>query len=390
VTGNLPVTNLNSGTSASASTFWRGDGSWAAAGGSSATPTVEGSVYGKMTASGGTPYLTALGYNAGVSTTGVYNTAVGTTALFTNSTGASNTAIGSSSLYANTTGSNNIAIGYAALTSNEAASNNVAIGYQALTAQGGGGANGNTAVGYRALAGNYSSSQCVAIGYGAAEATNNAAITAIGYAALGTHTSGVDVCAIGSQALSVLTNSAGNHAFGTRSANAATTGAYNLAVGMTAAPDLTTGSGNICIGDGANAAGPGSTPVFSASTQSNRVVMGTTSITNAYIQVAWTVVSDARDKTNFGVIPHGLDFVKQLNPISYQFKKSREDNTPVGDVKYGFKAQDILALEGNNSVIIDSKNEEKLYYNGESLVPVLVKALQELNAKFDAYVATHP
>jgi hypothetical protein len=111
--------------------------------------------------------------------------------------------------------------------------------------------------------------------------------------------------------------------------------------------------------------------------------MGHTAVTNAYVKVAWTVTSDARDKTNFSSVPYGLDFVSKLEPISYQFKTSREDETPNGNVRYGFKAQDILELEGDNPVIIDNEDLESLKFNSDSLIPVLVNAIKELKAELD-------
>jgi hypothetical protein len=344
-------------------------------------------------------YNVAVGHEALRVTTSSNNTAVGHQALIDNTTGANNTAVGYQTLAANTTASNNTAVGYATLDANTTGLDNAAVGFNALGANTTGNYNAafgarsvqnnttgeyNTGIGRSAMSSNTTGSGNTALGYDALQANSTANNnTAIGFQALFANTTGANNTAVGYGALDSNTTGAWNAVLGSQALQANTTGVCNTAIGGYALYNCTTGSSNIQVG-GLEGAGINYNPVFNVTTENNRLVMGHTAITNAYVQVAWTVVSDARDKTNIQPVPHGLGFINQLNPVSFQFKTSREDETPNGNKRYGFLAQDILALEGDDPVIIDTEVPEKLKYQGESLVPVLVKAVQELTARLEA------
>ena len=236
-------------------------------------------------------------------------------------------------LYANTTGTNNVASGNRSLYSNTTGSSNVASGRDALRANTTG--SNNTASGFDSLRSNITGGSNVASGH----------------SALYSNTTGVNNTASGRDALY-----------------------YN-----------TTGSGNTAINPRNNAGSY--LPVFNPTTHNNRFCMGSTGVTNAYIQVAWTVVSDKRDKTDISPVPHGLDFVKALKPTAFRYKANRDDVEGHGPLRYGFLAQDVLELEGENPVIVDNETPEKLRITDQSLIAVLVNAIQEQQATITALTA---
>lgn len=221
--------------------------------------------------------------------------------------------------------------------------------------------------------------------------------TALGVSA---HTSGsgTDNIAIGPSALAGSGSS--NIAIGSISLSAATSGSCNIAIGTGAALTMTSGSGNIGIGFQAlacatsarnnveiganNFIGGAYSPPFLITTECNRVVIGSTETTNAYVQVGWTTFSDIRDKTEVTALPLGLDFVSQLEPISYRFKESRESDEAVGPVHYGFSAQQVLEVEGEDPVVVDVEDPDKLKITDANLIPILVQAIKELKAEVEA------
>lgn len=179
----------------------------------------------------------ATGYQALFSnTTGVFNTAFGSQALFTNTTGSSNTAIGSLALLDNTTGENNNASGLNSLRNNTTGNNNSAFGYYSLLSNTTG--NSNVAIGIRALNSNTTNSNLVAIGD---SAMFNNGIGAHGPLAGNYNT------AVGSKALYSNTLAWANTCVGFETLKLSTTG-YNTAVGAFSLTANTSGYSNTAIG----------------------------------------------------------------------------------------------------------------------------------------------
>lgn len=121
-------------------------------GGSSATPTVEGIVYGLTEPVSSGTFNVSLGEAALASVTGTANTAIGTGAGSILVAGGFNTYIGAGAGSTDTTGTNNIALGFNTLNGFDGGSANVVIGYLAgsgLTTE-----SGNVIIGgYPGLAG---------------------------------------------------------------------------------------------------------------------------------------------------------------------------------------------------------------------------------------------
>ena len=107
-----------------------------------------------------------------------------------------------------------------------------------------------------------------------------------------------------------------------------------------------------------------------------------------HADVGWTTYSDARLKKNIEIVPYGLDEVLQLEPKIFDKHSGKiEDGEVVlednGKRQIGFLAQDVKALMPE---LVAEVDDSKSFYSlsDGKLAAVLVRAIQELNAKLEA------
>ena len=227
------------------------------------------------------------------------------------------------------------------------------------------------------------------LGYNAGPSASGSQGVYLGTRAGESVTSGINNVCVGFGAGATFTIGTGNTLVGVAAGNA-TTGDSNTCIGANAGAALTSGQNNIIIG--ANAAA-------SSSTTSNEITLGNASMTLFRCNVTTiTSLSDARDKKDIADLNAGLGFINALRPV--QFTWDMRPTTGMdgeilegrkGDPDTGFLAQDLKAAQVATGITIPGlvydDNPEKLEAGYGKLLPVLVKAIQELSAKVEALEA---
>lgn len=331
----------------------------------------------------------AIGHDAlRYTTTGEDNVAVGMGSLSSNTVGFSNVAVGGNALLLTTTGYGNVAVGHLAANNITAdSSSNVAVGYGALSY---GEKYDCIAIGDSAQQGGTPSFHNISVGSDSLKLNNGSYNVAIGTSAMGGCETGDRNVVMGSFAAGVL-NGSDNVVIGHDALRNAGACSQNVIIGSTAEYTSTTLSNNVIIGYNAatsvnttNAViighDTGNVGGFGAS--SNYIVLGNANTTNAVVNVAWSVVSDQRDKCNIAPLDVGLDLVLALRPKQFNLQP-RDTLTPITGVRYGLLAQDVQHAEPA-PVIVDASNPDHLKLNETMLIPVLINAIQELHAELQA------
>jgi hypothetical protein len=304
-------------------------------------------------------------------------------------------------LYTTSSANNNSAIGFGA-GRGTTARNKVSLGYKAGFLSYGG--SNNVLVGSLVGAANYFGSDSVIIGQNAGYFTQYGSV-GIGAGALRTGTNSSSV-GIGTLAICNSGNKTTMTAIG-NGAGFTNTGANTVFVGDLAGGSAG-GGGSVAVGACAGRFGTNTNTTqigfyaYDGNYNSNRFVIGKYGHTSAYIYVAWSNVSDSRDKSDVDNLPNnlGLNFIRKLRPVSFKFDFRREYMYKCGcefgekdgtlkrtETNYGFLAQQIeeSAQELNvkfDGVSYDEYNDGYTLKTLELLSPI-VKAIQELNNELD-------
>lgn len=115
---------------------------------------------------------------------------------------------------------------------------------------------------------------------------------------------------------------------------------------------------------------------------SNEFVIYNQNSTGVYIAdngTGWLANSDERLKKNIKPLELGLDQIKALKPARFDYKTDEsEDSTRVG-----FIAQEVLPVLPH-AVHVPEDSEKMMGVSATEIIPVLVKAIQELEARLAA------